>query len=176
MDLIFESRIGCGVSSYIISKVLPNVQIRTFDLNDDRLIASKHSASSFLQDFCHNVETHVGDSLVLIPEYLEQFERGTVAILIDGPKGQIACDFAFRLFTTFDNIVLIGIHDTAPSWGYPPCTIPMTTKMDSFTADGIVVLDGSDQLTAKNEQFAAAVEGLMFDVKFGAGLTVFVRG
>ena len=72
--------------------------------------------------------------------------------------------------------MLIGIHDTAPSWGYPPCTIPMTTKMDSFTADGIVVLDGSDQLTAKNEQFAAAVEGLMFDVKFGAGLTVFVRG
>ena len=52
----------------------------------------------------------------------------------------------------------------------------MTTKMDSFTADGIVVLDGSDQLTAKNGQFAAAVEGLMFDVKFGAGLTVFVRG
>jgi hypothetical protein len=70
VDLIFESRIGCGVSSYIISKVLPNVQIRTFDLNDDRLIASKHSASSFLQDFCHHVETHVGDSLVLIPEHL----------------------------------------------------------------------------------------------------------
>ena len=102
VDLIFESRIGCGVSSYIISKVLPNVQIRTFDLNDDRLIASKHSASSFLQDFCHNVETHVGDSLVLIPEYLEQFERGTVAILIDGPKGQIACDFAFRLLTSLE--------------------------------------------------------------------------
>ena len=72
--------------------------------------------------------------------------------------------------------MLIGIHDTAPSWGYPQCTIPMTTKMDSFTADGIFVLDedGGNQLKSKNEQFAG-IEGIEFDVKFGAGVTAFVR-
>ena len=70
VDLILESGTGYGVSSYIISKVLPNVQIHTFDLKDDHLIAYNYSASSFLRDFCHNVETHVGDSLVLIPKYL----------------------------------------------------------------------------------------------------------
>lgn len=71
------------------------------------------------------VHPSLGDSLHLIPRVLDALQKddqgkkaSRVGILIDGPKKFPAYQFAKQLLESYESVQFVGIHDTAPFWGY----------------------------------------------------------
>ena len=131
IDLLLESGTANGVSTEILSRTMPWLQIETFDL-DSYSVHGK--TASRLRECCPRVTTHIGDSLNLIPNFLSGHPKRSVGVVIDGPKAKAAYNFAERLLHQ-PGVRFVAVHDTAPFWNYDLGSIPGTTKNSSWAPE-----------------------------------------
>ena len=111
IDMLIESGTAHGVSTEIISRLLPNVEIHTIDSSDNLFEKTKDR----LNNCCKNVILHKDNSIKLIPALLSREKKKRIGIFIDGPKGKTAKEMAQK-YIQMPNVFFVGIHDTAPHW------------------------------------------------------------
>ncbi|HEY1583651.1 MAG TPA: hypothetical protein VGF73_11195 [Chthoniobacterales bacterium] len=107
---IIESGRARGQSTIVLSRLFPETAI--VSLESDAGSPDAKVAAERLRD-CRNVDCRFGDSLLLLPEMVEQKD----VVLIDGPKDFRALKLAFRLLRT-GKPSAVFVHDL---WlGSPP--------------------------------------------------------
>ncbi len=60
-----------------------------------------------------NVSVHQGDSVETIPNLVEASTAQRIAILIDGPKGEVAVQLAEKLLES-EKVSFVAVHDLTP--------------------------------------------------------------
>ena len=113
IDMLIESGTANGVSTEIISRLLPNVKIHTIDFDGAYNLFEK--TKDRLHKCCKNVILHKDDAKKLIPALLSREKKKRIGIFIDGPKGKTAKEMAQK-YIQMPNVFFVGIHDTAPFW------------------------------------------------------------
>ena len=117
LDVFVESGTANGVSTELIARALPSVDVHSVDLD---LYHVFNRTRARLQRCCPNVRLHKGDSRERIPALLQSFTArpegpAKIGIFLDGPKGKEARDLA-QTWIQMPNVFFVGIHDTAPFW------------------------------------------------------------
>lgn len=100
-DHIIESGIGNGGSTAYLERLFPNVQITSIDRGKVELTRSLHPNIEFIQ----------GDGRWEVAKAVHNSKSNSIAVLIDGPKGNQAIMLAKRLLMFYDNVKIVAIHD-----------------------------------------------------------------
>lgn len=97
-DRVVESGICFGGSTSYLARLFPGA-VTSIGLNIAGALGLK-------------VDLIRGDSTLLMPGVVDRFEGGSVAILIDGPKGQTALTLKDRMLRK-ENVRFVAVHDLA---------------------------------------------------------------
>lgn len=107
INLVLESGRARGQSTYLLGKYLPEARIESIE----REWGSTDAA------FCEtrlrgltNVRWSYGDSRRSLPSLANAFPSHRIAILLDGPKGNVALDLMQECFA-YPNVMVGFIHD-----------------------------------------------------------------
>ncbi len=106
VDSIIESGRARGQSTVVLAQLLPGTVIHSVEMLDDD---DSRFGAARVQKF-PNVRLHNGTAHEICPRILES-TTGTVALVIDGPKGEEAVRLAQHLIARYPQIALVGIHD-----------------------------------------------------------------
>ena len=113
VDVIIESGRFLGQSTYLLAKYFENsaVVIESIERNRDK---NAEFCERRLQGFHGRVNLLYGDCLNLLPKLLKKHAGEKTAVLLDGPKGQMALNlFKESLkYRQGKNVVLGFFHDT----------------------------------------------------------------
>lgn len=102
IDCVIESGVCNGGSTGIFATCFdPSVEIIAIDMKLKKEVEERLSPRvSFLS----------GDGVKLIPKLVEERADKKIAIMLDGPKGNVAVDLAEQLLAK-DNVLFVGIDD-----------------------------------------------------------------
>jgi hypothetical protein len=108
IDMIIESGTAYGQSCYLFAKYL-NIEVHTIDDVSHYGIQAQNTA----KDRCKElpVHFHVGNSLKLLPQLLDQYPNKKIAVFIDGPKGDVAKQFRKNIWN-YSNVLMAALHDS----------------------------------------------------------------
>lgn len=114
VDLIIESGIAGGRSTEIYAKFF-NIPIIGVDnasiYGIERFLSTRTRLNKYT-----NVSIFNGDSFNIIPDLLDAYNNKTIAVHIDGPKGENAKILANYCLKQ-SNVKFVAIHDTCiPNW------------------------------------------------------------
>jgi len=110
VDVAIESGRARGQSTHVLARCFQGSPTRVISVELYRDEDAKF-AEGQLSGFDH-VELLYGDSTVLLPELVAGLEGKRIAVLLDGPKGQVAIDLARKLFELSPGVVAAFMHDT----------------------------------------------------------------
>ncbi len=110
IDVILESGRFRGQSTLVMARYFKDklARIISVEISRDRnaKIAEEH-----LEGYS-NVEQRYGDSRDLLPRLVQDLSDKRIAVLLDGPKGQVAVDLVRKLVWQSDNIAVAFFHDS----------------------------------------------------------------
>ncbi|MFT7616187.1 MAG: hypothetical protein ACI8Y7_001016 [Candidatus Woesearchaeota archaeon] len=111
VDCIIESVRARGHSTEVIASYFSKIPIHSvdYDKNQKGVVYSEKRLKHF-----SNLRFHYGDSFDVVPRILRRVKAKSVAVVIDGPKGEDAILLALQL-ATFKQVKIIFIHDLAQS-------------------------------------------------------------
>jgi hypothetical protein len=132
VDVIVESGRCRGQSTLVLANYFQNKPTRIISIELERDENAKF-AEKRLSPYSTKVELRYGDSCVVMPRLIRKLKGGRVAILLDGPKSQVAVDLVKELLGQADNIVAIFLHDTRR--GTPPREIVQRSFARVFFTD-----------------------------------------
>ena len=110
VDAILESGRARGQSTLVLARYFQNspTTITSVELYRDE---AAEFAEPRLAPFQH-VHLLYGDSTGLLPELVRSLAGKRIAVLLDGPKGQMAIDLAQSLMELSPDVVAAFLHDT----------------------------------------------------------------
>lgn len=109
LDMIIESGIANGISTEIFAKYgVPKI------IGIERAIKEKeiemfNGSKERLKKY-NNVELIKGDSFEVLPKLLKQNKDLKIGVVIDGPKGDAACNLLKKCMS-YENVKMGAIHD-----------------------------------------------------------------
>lgn len=103
IDMIIESGVYNGLSTFIWAKYFKDIQIISID-KEIRDVAVNN-----LKSF-NNIELCNGSSVKLLPLLIKNNADKKIAVFIDGPKGAKAIKLGRQCFE-YPNVKLVGVHD-----------------------------------------------------------------
>jgi hypothetical protein len=109
VTVILESGTAYGYSTEILGNMFPNIKIITIDTQQNYGVGTQNATQTRLS-YLSNVSCIIADSTVELPILIKTFSKDTVAVFIDGPKGEQARALAIQC-NAYDNVVFCGCHD-----------------------------------------------------------------
>lgn len=94
-DHIIESGVGNGGSTRYLARLFPDIRITSIDKND---------VNPGLTEFRR------GNATYLLPSIVRDSKGESLAVLIDGPKGDKAIDLLEKLLTD-EKVKFVAVHD-----------------------------------------------------------------
>lgn len=109
IDLLIESGIANGVSTEIFAKYgikkIIGVERAEKEKEQEMFLSTQKRLEKY-----SNVSLIQGDSFSVLPKLLRENADKKVALVIDGPKGKLACKLLKKCMS-FKNVVFGAIHD-----------------------------------------------------------------
>lgn len=115
VEVIIESGRARGQSTYMLAKYFRSQPVKIISIDWKGSYYFSEEDDTFARERLapyDNVEILYGDSLQVMPELVRKLAGKRIAVLLDGPKGQVAMDLLRRLISEPEDIVAAFFHDT----------------------------------------------------------------
>lgn len=114
IEVIIESGRARGQSTYMLARYFAGRPLHILSIDWEQAGYFRAEDDAFARQRLEpfpNVELLYGDSVKLIPDLLRRFAGKRIAILLDGPKGQVAIDLLKDALCNSNDIVAAFFHD-----------------------------------------------------------------
>lgn len=117
IDIVIDSGLAYGHSLKVLNILLPKyVKIYSVELEENEVTLQTNNSFKNVD----RVEIIFGDAEKVIPKIIKKYEKKSVGLILDGPKGKIAVLLAKNLLRVNKNLKVLFFHDMRKlDWGKP---------------------------------------------------------